>query len=125
MALGEEKPAAEKTPAKSDETAAQPGATPVAVDFDGLAARGVRVPVESDNITALAVTADYLVYSTAGAPFNGRASYEKPKLRLFARALSRAVRHAGGGSGRGESMKGRFRPGPDRAAAAAATFSAE
>ncbi len=99
VALGEAKPAAEKAAAGKDKPAAKPAAAPVLIDFDGLAARGVRVPVESDNITGLAVTAEYLVYSTAGAPFNGRASYEKPKLRLFdlkKRESSVLVEDAGG-----------------------------
>ncbi len=81
---GEAKPAAEaKPPAGTAKDKPAAGPKPVIIDFEGLAARGVRVPLDADNINKLCVTADCIVYSTNGAPFNGRASYEKPKLRLF------------------------------------------
>lgn len=102
VALGDDKAVGGKAaaPAVKERPAAGPAAVaPVVIDFDGLAARGARVPIEADNIDGLAVTADYLVYSTSGAPFNGRASYEKPKLRLFdlkKRENSVLVEDAGG-----------------------------
>ncbi len=73
------------TPATGGKPAAPPapGPPPVVIDFDGLASRAVRVPIEAENVDDLAATADYLVYSTSGAPFDGRDSYEKSKLRLF------------------------------------------
>jgi tricorn protease len=81
---GEANPAAEaKKSAGTAKDKPAAGTKPVIIDFEGLAARGVRVPLDADNINKLCVTADCIVYSTNGAPFNGRASYEKPKLRLF------------------------------------------
>jgi tricorn protease len=62
---------------KKDET------KPVKIDFDGLAARVAAVPVEAENITGLAATKGYLLYSTAGAFFYGRESYEKGALHVF------------------------------------------
>jgi tricorn protease len=55
----------------------------VRIDFDGLATRAVRVPVEADNIDGLAATKGYILYTTRGAPFYGRDSYEEPELRIF------------------------------------------
>jgi tricorn protease len=55
----------------------------VKIDFDGLAERVAAVPVEADNITGLAVTKGALLYSTRGAGFYGRESYEKPALHIF------------------------------------------
>jgi tricorn protease len=56
---------------------------PVKIDFEGLADRVTAVPVEADNITGLIVTKGYLLYSTTGAPFYGRESYEKRALHIF------------------------------------------
>ena len=67
------------------EAAKEEKAKPVKIDFDGLADRVARVPIESDNIGALAATPGYLVYSTSGPFFYGRESYEKTKLRIFDR----------------------------------------
>ena len=53
------------------------------IDFDGLAERVARVPVEADNITGLFVVKGYLLYSTAGAAFYGRDSYAKAALHIF------------------------------------------
>ena len=56
---------------------------PVTIDFDGLAQRVTAVPVEAANITGLAAVKDALLFSTTGAPFYGRDSYEKDALRIF------------------------------------------
>ena len=63
--------------------AAKKPVEPVRIDFDGLASRVARVPVEADNIDGLAATKGFLLYRTSGAPFYGRDSYEKTKLRIF------------------------------------------
>lgn len=55
----------------------------VQIDFEGLAARVVRIPIEADNITGLQATEKYLLYSIRGAQFYGRESYSKPQLKLF------------------------------------------
>ena len=56
---------------------------PVKIDFDGLAERVVRVPVEADNIDGLAVAKSCLLYSVSGAGFYGRDSYAKGSLKVF------------------------------------------
>jgi tricorn protease len=56
---------------------------PVRIDFERLADRVAAVPVEAENITALMPVKGYLLYSTEGAPFYGRDSYEKPALHIF------------------------------------------
>jgi len=56
---------------------------PVVIDFDGLAGRLVRVPVEADNIGGLAATSELVLYATAGAPFYGRKNPDRPKLRVL------------------------------------------
>lgn len=56
---------------------------PIAIDFDGLAQRSIRVPEASGNIRGLAATKKYLFYSTSGPGFYGRSSKEKPALHVF------------------------------------------
>ncbi len=67
--------------AKGEEKKAE--TKPVTIDFEGLSGRIARVPVEADNITGLSVVKGHLLYSTMGAPFYGRDSYEKRKLFIF------------------------------------------
>ncbi|MDR1290913.1 MAG: PDZ domain-containing protein, partial [Planctomycetaceae bacterium] len=56
---------------------------PTVIDFDGLAKRVVRVPVDADNIGGLSVTEKYLVYAKRGAQYYGRESERKPQIFLF------------------------------------------
>ena len=56
---------------------------PIAIDFDGLADRVTRVPVEAANIGGLAAIESHLLYSERGAPFYGRQSAAKPSLHIF------------------------------------------
>jgi tricorn protease len=55
----------------------------ITIDFQGLAARVTRVPIESDNIDGLSATKGHLIYMTEGAHFYGRDSYDKPDLHIF------------------------------------------
>ncbi len=59
------------------------GLPEVVIDFDGIAARVARVPVEADNLRALAAGQGCLLFVRTGAPFYGRESYAKPSLRIF------------------------------------------
>lgn len=76
-----------KADRKDKENAGREGSTlaakPVKIDLEGLAGRAVAVPVEAANIKGLAVVKDYLLFSTTGAPFYGRDSYEETKLHIF------------------------------------------
>jgi tricorn protease len=56
---------------------------PFRIDFDGLADRVTRVPVEADNYTDLTVTREYLIYAKYGSPFYGRDSFPHSSLVLF------------------------------------------
>ncbi|MDR1484556.1 MAG: PDZ domain-containing protein [Planctomycetaceae bacterium] len=56
---------------------------PTVIDFDGLAQRVIRVPIDADNIRGLSVTEKYLVYVKRGAQFYGRESERKPQIFLF------------------------------------------
>ena len=55
----------------------------VTIDFDGLADRVSRVPVEAANIGSLEAIEGHLLYVERGAPFYGRSSYAKPSLQIF------------------------------------------
>jgi len=56
---------------------------PVAIDWDGLAERVVRVPVDADNYSDLAATKDALLYTKESASFYGRDPEQKPSLVIF------------------------------------------
>lgn len=62
---------------------AKPEVKPVKIDLEGLAGRAVAVPVEAANIRGLYAIKGHLLFSTTGAPFYGRDSYEKTKLHIF------------------------------------------
>jgi tricorn protease len=53
------------------------------IDYDGLADRITRVPIQGDNYKGLAVTKEYLIYGRPGTPFYGRDSYPPTALILF------------------------------------------
>jgi tricorn protease len=55
----------------------------ITIDFEGLASRVVRVPVEADNYSGLVATEGHLVYRRSGAPFYGRSSSTAPELKIF------------------------------------------
>jgi tricorn protease len=66
---------------KKEESA--PAVQPVRIDFDGLAGRVARVPIDSGNLTGLAAVPGFLLYSTTGAPFYGAKHAGKPSLEIF------------------------------------------
>ncbi|MFA6166934.1 MAG: S41 family peptidase [Gemmatimonadaceae bacterium] len=104
-------------PPQSDEvtvadTAAAPAARPASadfsIDFDGLAARITRVPVESDNIGGLAAVKGALAYGVGGAGFNGRAPDRPRQLKLFTfkdRKATTLVENVGGWAVSGDGTK--------------------
>ena len=55
----------------------------LAIDFDGLAARVARVPVEADNYGGLLAKKGHLLYVKSPAPLNGRAPEGSASLRIF------------------------------------------
>ncbi len=56
---------------------------PVVIDWDGLAGRVVRVPVEADNLDGLEATKTALLFTKEGASFYGRDSEREPSLVIF------------------------------------------
>jgi tricorn protease len=65
--------------AKDEEAAKEP----ITIDFEGLGGRVARVPIEGDNIAALAANDGNLLYVTTGAFYYGRESDRKPALYVF------------------------------------------
>ena len=55
----------------------------VAIDFDGLDQRVIRVPVDPDNISGIALTDSHLLYVTGGPFYYGRQSDIKTTLKAF------------------------------------------
>lgn len=55
----------------------------VKIDFDGLAERVIRVPVEAENRSGLSAVKGMLLFVERGASFYGRDSYAKPALKIF------------------------------------------
>lgn len=80
VTIGEEK---KKDESKEKDKPKAEEKKPVAIDYDGLADRLVRVPVPADNYAGLAAKKGALLYVSFGAPFYGRDSYAKPALRIF------------------------------------------
>jgi tricorn protease len=68
---------AEKTEDKKDEEGY------IQIDFDGLAERALRVPIEADNYGGLSAKKGHILYGRQGAFFYGRQSYAKTALMIF------------------------------------------
>jgi len=69
------------------------------IDFDGLAERVARVPLDAENYFGLTVTNDALIYAVAPEFYYGRSAATKTSLRLFTfkdRKETRLVEDIGG-----------------------------
>jgi tricorn protease len=62
----------------------------VGIDFEGLADRVARVPVEADNYEGLAATKGHLLYVKTGPFYYGREADVKPSLQIFSRKERKA-----------------------------------
>jgi tricorn protease len=100
----EQKKADSESQAEPAAKAAEKPAT--VIEFDGLAERSMRVPLEADNLTGLAATRGHLLYVQRGAPFYGRDSYERPKLQIYDLAKREAATIAENVSGYAVSRDG-------------------
>jgi tricorn protease len=74
----------DETPEAKKTTVPVPAGSELAIDFDGLAARVMRVPLPADNYDGLAATKTGLFYTVAGASYYGRDSDRERSLRIFA-----------------------------------------
>ena len=68
---------------KDDKAEKKEEKKPVVIDFDGLGDRLMRVPVDPDNITAIATIKGHLLYSTTGPNFYGRSNAKTRKLHIY------------------------------------------
>ncbi len=55
----------------------------IKIDFEGLADRVARLPIEADNYVGLYPADGHLLYASFGAPFYGRESYDDLDLHIF------------------------------------------
>jgi tricorn protease len=79
---GEKKDDAKKDEAKKDEPKKEESKDLV-IDFDGLAARVTRVPLEGANYGSLNAKTGYLLYTVSPTPYNGRSADTKNSLRIY------------------------------------------
>jgi tricorn protease len=81
----EEKKETKKEEKKEEkkETKKEEKKEPIRIDFDGLADRLTRVPVDADNYSRLTATKGYLLFARDGAPFYGRDSFPSSNLIVF------------------------------------------
>ena len=56
---------------------------PVVIDFEGLANRVVRIPVEADNYAGLVAVEGHLLFGSAGPNFYGRPNDDTRRLQMF------------------------------------------
>lgn len=87
---------------------AKPAPAEFSIDFDGLAARVTRVPVEADNLGGLSAIKGYLVYGVNPAGYNGRAGDRPRVLKLFGfrdRRSTTLVENVGGWAISGDGTK--------------------
>ena len=80
---GAETNAAKPSESKDETKAPEKKEAPFRIDFDGLAARVTRVPVEADNYRGVVVTKDSLLYVRDDAFFYGREPRAKSTLVLY------------------------------------------
>jgi tricorn protease len=76
--------AADARDAKAPAKAEAPKSEDLTIDFDGLARRVTRVPVEADNYGGLAAKKGHLLYVVQPAFYYGRQGDRKPVLKLYA-----------------------------------------
>jgi tricorn protease len=80
-AAADEAATAEEGDEKESEDKGEPDY--LVIDFDALADRVIRVPVEAENRGGLSAVKGMLLYVDRGARFYGRSSYAKPVLKIF------------------------------------------
>ncbi len=68
---------------QAPKNADKPAPVTVKIDFEGLADRVIRVPVDADNYTSLVATKDHLLYLRTGPGYYGRSSDFHPVLTIF------------------------------------------
>ncbi len=73
-----------RTDAASDRDGERtPARPPLKIDFDGIAARVIRVPVDADNLSGLIATDDTLLYQRSAAFYFGRDADLRPSVLAY------------------------------------------
>ncbi|MEM8961497.1 MAG: S41 family peptidase [Acidobacteriota bacterium] len=72
-----------ETDEAEDESSASEEPVLVEIDWDGLADRVIRVPVEGENYSGLVAVDGHLLFGSSDAFFYGRSTFESSKLHLF------------------------------------------
>ncbi len=87
VSRADEKPAATApgtaTPPAAAGSPAPAVASTLTIDFDGLASRVARVPLDGDNYDALSAKKGHLLYVVGPGFYYGRQSDRKPSLRIY------------------------------------------
>ncbi|MGL4943338.1 MAG: S41 family peptidase [Thermoguttaceae bacterium] len=71
----------EKKDEKKDD--AEAAMKKIVIDWDGIASRAIRVPLDGDNFGGLEVTPKFLIYTKNDAAFYGRDPERKPRLMIY------------------------------------------
>jgi len=72
---------------------------PLTIDFDGLASRVARVPLDSGNYSGLVVKDGYLLYQTNPPFYYGREAENRPEVKIFSLKDRKETVLAGDASG--------------------------
>jgi tricorn protease len=99
----------------ADDTSKDDGPEPVAIDFDGLGDRVMRIPVEPGNYAGLAAVKGHLLYASSGPFFYGRGRGDGQAIHLYSfekRESSELVSGARGGALSADGAKLLVRKGP-------------
>ena len=73
----------EKHGGKSDDKSRAKPKAVTRIDFDGIEARTIRVPVDADNLSELTAGEDNLLFLRSGAFYDGRPSNVKPAVMVY------------------------------------------
>jgi tricorn protease len=79
----DEKKEKEKEKGKGETADPRKDVPPIAIDFDGLDGRVVRVPLPAENYVSLAAIKGHLLYVRLGSSYYGREGESKPELRIY------------------------------------------
>jgi tricorn protease len=80
---GDEKKEADKEKAKDKGKNGSNNKTTVKIDFDRIAERAIRVPLEADNLSELHATDENLIYQQNGPFYYGREGLVKSKIMAY------------------------------------------
>jgi tricorn protease len=79
----DDEPGDEKTDEDKSKSKSKAKPKPLRIDFDGIAGRAIRVPVEADNLAELHVSDENLFYLRSGPFYYGRDPPMKPAVMAY------------------------------------------